>query len=161
MNATASAGKQDTLRAWGVPEDHIASSRTLDFADAFRAVTGGRGVDVVLNSLAKEAIDASLGLLAPGGRFAEMGKTDIRDIARTEADHPGITYRAYNILGISPGRIGEVLSRDTLCKSVGSAVNERAIDVQVTRLRRKIEPDPSFPRFLRTVRGQGYRLVDA
>ncbi|MGW4179123.1 type I polyketide synthase [Streptomyces rubiginosohelvolus] len=107
--ATASAGKQDTLRAWGVPEDRIASSRTLDFADAFRAVTGGRGVDVVLNSLAKEAIDASLGLLAPGGRFAEMGKTDIRDIARTEADHPGITYRAYNILGISPGRIGEVL----------------------------------------------------
>jgi two-component system phosphate regulon response regulator OmpR len=59
------------------------------------------------------------------------------------------------------GRIGEVLSRETLCKIVGAAVNERAIDVQVTRLRRKIEPDPSFPRYLRTVRGQGYRLVDA
>ena len=57
--------------------------------------------------------------------------------------------------------MGEVLSRETLCKSVGSAINERAIDVQVTRLRRKIEPDPSFPRYLRTVRGQGYRLVDA
>ncbi|MFJ6442208.1 type I polyketide synthase [Streptomyces sp. NPDC091649] len=107
--ATASAGKQDTLRAWGVPEDHIASSRTLDFADAFRAATGGRGVDVVLNSLSKDAIDASLRLLAPGGRFAEMGKTDIRDTARTEAEHPGTTYRAYNILGVSPDRIGEVL----------------------------------------------------
>ncbi len=59
------------------------------------------------------------------------------------------------------GRIGEVLSRETLCKTVGANVNERAIDVQVTRLRRKIEPDPSFPRYLRTVRGQGYRLVDA
>jgi two-component system, OmpR family, phosphate regulon response regulator OmpR len=58
-------------------------------------------------------------------------------------------------------RLGEVLSRETLSKSVGAAVNERAIDVQVTRLRRKIEPDPSFPRYLRTVRGQGYRLVDA
>ncbi|MBI3198055.1 MAG: response regulator [Rhodospirillales bacterium] len=58
-------------------------------------------------------------------------------------------------------RMGEVLSRETLCKSVGSAINERAIDVQVTRLRRKIEPDPTFPRYLRTVRGQGYRLVDA
>ena len=58
-------------------------------------------------------------------------------------------------------RMGEALSRETLCKMVGSAVNERAIDVQVTRLRRKIEPDPSFPRYLRTVRGQGYRLVDA
>ena len=59
------------------------------------------------------------------------------------------------------GRLGQVLSREALCKSVGSEVNERAIDVQVTRLRRKIEPDPGFPRYLRTVRGQGYRLVDA
>ena len=59
------------------------------------------------------------------------------------------------------GRMGQVLSREALCRSVGSEVNERAIDVQVTRLRRKIEPDPSFPRYLRTVRGQGYRLVDA
>jgi two-component system phosphate regulon response regulator OmpR len=58
-------------------------------------------------------------------------------------------------------RLGEVLSRETLCRMVGGGVNERAIDVQVTRLRRKIEPDPSFPRYLRTVRGQGYRLVDA
>ena len=58
-------------------------------------------------------------------------------------------------------RLGDVLSREALCKSVGGGVNERAIDVQVTRLRRKIEPDPGFPRYLRTVRGQGYRLVDA
>jgi two-component system phosphate regulon response regulator OmpR len=57
-------------------------------------------------------------------------------------------------------RLGDVLSREALSKSVGG-VNERAIDVQVTRLRRKIEPDPGFPRYLRTVRGQGYRLVDA
>ena len=65
------------------------------------------------------------------------------------------------LLRVFTGRLGEVLSRETLCKSIGAAVNERAIDVQVTRLRRKIEPDPSFPRYLRTVRGQGYRLVDA
>jgi two-component system phosphate regulon response regulator OmpR len=57
--------------------------------------------------------------------------------------------------------LGEVLSREALSNTVGDGVNERAIDVQVTRLRRKIEPDPSFPRYLRTVRGQGYRLVDA
>jgi two-component system phosphate regulon response regulator OmpR len=58
-------------------------------------------------------------------------------------------------------RLGDVLSREALCNSVGGGMNERAIDVQVTRLRRKIEPDPGFPRYLRTVRGQGYRLVDA
>ncbi len=55
-----------------------------------------------------------------------------------------------------------MLSREALSKSVGRRPRERArIDVQVTRLRRKIEPDPGFPRYLRTVRGQGYRLVDA
>ncbi|MFI2346138.1 type I polyketide synthase [Streptomyces sp. NPDC019443] len=107
--ATAGPSKHGTLRDWGIPGDHIASSRSLSFEDDFRAATGGWGIDVVLNSLANEAIDASLRLLAPGGRFAEMGKTDIRDVARTEEQYPGITYRAYNILGVGPERIGEVL----------------------------------------------------
>ena len=77
--ATASRGKWDTLRAMGFDEDHIADSRNLEFEDKFRAVTGGRGMDVVLDSLAGEFVDASLRLVAPGGVFLEMGKTDIRD----------------------------------------------------------------------------------
>jgi two-component system phosphate regulon response regulator OmpR len=53
----------------------------------------------------------------------------------------------------------EVLSREALAAVLGlDDVNERAIDVQVTRLRRKIEPDPREPRFLHTVRGKGYIL---
>ena len=76
---TASRGKWDTLRAMGFDEDHIGDSRTLAFEEKFLAVTGGRGVDVVLNSLAGEFVDASLRLLVRGGRFIEMGKTDIRD----------------------------------------------------------------------------------
>lgn len=87
------------------------------------------------------------------------------DLELGELEHKGkrvpLTDAETALLRALTARLGEVLSRETLCKSIGAAVNERAIDVQVTRLRRKIEPDPSFPRYLRTVRGQGYRLVDA
>ena len=53
----------------------------------------GRGVDVVLDSLAGEFVDASLRLLPPGGRFLEMGKTDVRDPAQVAAGHAGVRYR--------------------------------------------------------------------
>jgi two-component system phosphate regulon response regulator OmpR len=55
--------------------------------------------------------------------------------------------------------LGEVLSREALCRTVGGGTNERAIDVQVTRLRRKMEVDPRAPVYLQTVRGVGYRLA--
>lgn len=73
--ATAgSAVKQDTLYALGV--EHVLSSRSLAFGDEVRAITGGKGVDMVLNSLAGEAMEMSLGLLKPFGRFLELGKQD-------------------------------------------------------------------------------------
>src|SRR5579883_2343317 len=78
-----------------------------------------------------------------------------------KAERVPLTDAEIALLRALGARLGEVLSREALCKSVGGGANERAIDVQVTRLRRKIEPDPGFPRYLRTVRGQGYRLVDA
>ncbi|WP_433228390.1 SDR family NAD(P)-dependent oxidoreductase [Micromonospora sp. CA-248260] len=98
---TASPGKWDTLRALGLDDDHIANSRTLDFATAFRATTGGRGMDVVLNSLADDFVDASLGLLADGGRFLEMGKTDIRDRAEVHAAYPTVDYRPYDLTALA------------------------------------------------------------
>jgi two-component system phosphate regulon response regulator OmpR len=56
-------------------------------------------------------------------------------------------------------RAGEVLSRDEIAAALGTPeAGERAVDVQVTRLRRKIEPDPREPRFLYTVRHRGYVL---
>ncbi|WP_432035296.1 SDR family NAD(P)-dependent oxidoreductase [Streptomyces cucumeris] len=106
--ATASPGKHGVLESLGVDAAHRASSRDLGFEDSVRAATGGRGVDVVLNSLAGEFIDASLRLLGEGGRFLEMGKTDLRDPGH---DHPGVRYLPYDLIAdAGPELIGRMLA---------------------------------------------------
>ncbi|UED87445.1 SDR family NAD(P)-dependent oxidoreductase [Streptomyces profundus] len=108
--ATASEAKQRAVAELGVAEERIASSRDLDFRDAFLAATDGAGVDVVLDSLAREFVDASLELLPRGGRFASMGKTDIRDPERVAAEHPGVSYRAYDLGEAGEQRVFEILT---------------------------------------------------
>ncbi|WTR18939.1 SDR family NAD(P)-dependent oxidoreductase [Streptomyces sp. NBC_00138] len=103
--ATASPAKWPALRAQGVDADRIASSRDPRFADRLRAADPGLAVDVVLNALAGEFTDASLELLGDGGRFVEMGKTDPRDPDRVAADHPGVVYRAFDLLTVEPAVI--------------------------------------------------------
>ncbi|MBV9708320.1 MAG: SDR family NAD(P)-dependent oxidoreductase, partial [Chloroflexi bacterium] len=74
--ATAgSEEKRTQLRAQGI--QHVMDSRSLTFADEVLAATNGRGVDVILNSLSGEAQKRSLEILAPCGRFLEIGKRDI------------------------------------------------------------------------------------
>ncbi len=107
--ATASRGKWSTLRAMGFDDDHISDSRSLEFEDKFRAVTGGRGMDVVLDSLAGDFVDASLRLVAAGGVFLEMGKTDIRDSGVIAEEHPGVRYRAFDLFEAGPERIQQML----------------------------------------------------
>ncbi|WP_264349519.1 type I polyketide synthase [Streptomyces milbemycinicus] len=96
--ATASPGKHPMLEAMGIDETHRASSRDLDFEHTFRAATGSEGMDVVLDCLAGEFVDASLRLLGQGGRFIEMGKTDIRDPEQIADTHPGVHYRSYDLV---------------------------------------------------------------
>ncbi|MEU8146471.1 SDR family NAD(P)-dependent oxidoreductase [Nonomuraea sp. NPDC048901] len=95
---TASPGKWASLP---LDEEHVASSRTLEFAAKFGQV------DVVLNSLAGEFTDASLGMLAPGGRFVEMGKTDIRDV---ETIASGVRYAPFDLSDAGPDRTQEILT---------------------------------------------------
>ncbi|MEV0414708.1 type I polyketide synthase [Streptomyces sp. NPDC050448] len=106
--ATASPAKWPTLRGLGLDDDHLASSRDLEFAQKFLDSSGGRGVDVVLNSLAHTFVDASLKLLPQGGNFVEMGKTDIRDPQRVAADHPGVDYEAFDLYAAGPDAIQEM-----------------------------------------------------
>ncbi len=108
--ATASPAKWPVLRAMGLADDHIASSRDAEFERRFLAVTGGRGVDMVLNSLANELTDASLRLLVNGGRFVEMGRTDLRSAASVAADHPGVAYLPFTLHEVGAERLGEMLT---------------------------------------------------
>jgi acyl transferase domain-containing protein/NAD(P)-dependent dehydrogenase (short-subunit alcohol dehydrogenase family) len=107
---TASPGKWDALQALGLDREHIASSRTLEFRDRFLKATGGEGVDVVVDSLAREFVDASLELLPRGGRFVELGKTDIRDAGEMAEAYPGVLYRAFNLPEAGPERIQRMLA---------------------------------------------------
>uniref|UniRef100_UPI0035AC194D type I polyketide synthase n=1 Tax=Streptomyces longispororuber TaxID=68230 RepID=UPI0035AC194D len=103
--ATASPAKWPALRALGIDDDHLASSRDLEFARKFLATSDGHGMDVVLNSLAHTFVDASLTLLPRGGAFVEMGKTDIREPRRVAADHPGVAYEAFDLYEAGPEAI--------------------------------------------------------
>lgn len=73
--ATAGTGeKREFVRLLGA--DHVLDSRSLSFAVDVMALTGGEGVDIVLNSLAGEAVRRGLDVLRPFGRFLELGKRD-------------------------------------------------------------------------------------
>ncbi|WP_434739545.1 SDR family NAD(P)-dependent oxidoreductase [Micromonospora sp. SH-82] len=102
--ATASPAKHPTLRALGLDDDHIASSRESGFGERFAARTGGRGVDVVLNSLTGDLLDESAGLLADGGVFVEMGKTDLRPAEQFRG-----RYVPFDLSEAGPDRLGEIL----------------------------------------------------
>lgn len=106
---TASEPKWPALRELGLEDDHIASSRDLNFVEHFGKTAPGESFDIVLNSLAREFIDESLALLGNGGRFLEMGKIDLREQSWIAEHHPGVTYRVYNLPEAGPDRIQEML----------------------------------------------------
>jgi acyl transferase domain-containing protein/D-arabinose 1-dehydrogenase-like Zn-dependent alcohol dehydrogenase/acyl carrier protein len=108
--ATAHPDKWSVLGGLGVDDAHISSSRSLEFKEKFLGLTDGAGVDVVLDSLAGEFVDASLELLPRGGRFVEMGKTDIRDPDEVAARYEGVRYRAFDLMEAGHERIQEMLA---------------------------------------------------
>ncbi|GAB4394191.1 MAG: response regulator transcription factor [Kiloniellaceae bacterium] len=85
------------------------------------------------------------------------------DLEREELTKAGsyvrLTTAEASLLKALARRAGEPISRDDLGEESMISGNARTIDVQVTRLRRKIEADPKFPRYLQTVRGTGYVLM--
>jgi len=91
--------KRSYLRSIGV--HHVMDSRNLDFAAEIMKITDGRGVDAVLNSLAGEFIEKSLLVLAPDGRFMEIGKRDILSPEEAGRIRPDVTYYAIDLVTVT------------------------------------------------------------
>lgn len=65
------------IREYNIPEQHIFNSRDTSFAQGIKRITKGYGMDIILNSLAGDSLQASWECIAPYGRFIEIGKADI------------------------------------------------------------------------------------
>jgi two-component system phosphate regulon response regulator OmpR len=64
-----------------------------------------------------------------------------------------------SILNILGQKVGQIFTREKLAELLGVEQSPRSIDVQITRLRKKIEQDSKNPRYLQTARGKGYMLL--
>ncbi|CAG8389850.1 unnamed protein product [Penicillium salamii] len=79
--------KHFLMRTYGLEEEQIFFSRDISFAQGILAATHGEGVDVALNSLSGDALQATFECIAPFGRFIELGKRDITTNSRLEMAH--------------------------------------------------------------------------
>ena len=123
--ATAgSSSKRALLKTLGVR--HLLDSRRGDFAEAVMELTGGRGVDVVLNALAGEAIPMGLSCLAEFGRFIEIGKRDIYQNTRIPL-RPLRANSSFHVVAMDAVFHGdEELTRQMLEK-ISDVIEERAL----------------------------------
>ncbi|MZQ89639.1 response regulator [Frigidibacter albus] len=118
-----------------------------------------------INAILRRAPQAA----AKGPKFIHLGPVRY-DLDRGELWQGDalvrLTATEAALMRIFAGKAGEPISRQTLVEELGrdkggaaEQAQERAVDVQITRLRRKIEGDPKEPRYLQTVRGAGYMLM--
>jgi two-component system phosphate regulon response regulator OmpR len=150
------------LTARGSPDDRIAGFES-GADDYLPKPFDARELELRIRALLRRTImPAAPASAEAAGRPIELGALTF-DPARGELrgdDGPiRLTGGEAALLGALARRANEVLSREDIAEALEmDDASERAIDVQVTRLRRKIESDPRDPRFLHTVRGRGYVL---
>lgn len=99
-------------KLYNIADDHILSSRDTSFASAIKRMTRGRGVDMVLNSLADEMQRQSWRCLAPGGVFVEVGKAVLDSVRTAAGNQVGATYSVFDlehIIRSRPKIVGKLL----------------------------------------------------
>ena len=101
---------------FGIPESHILSSRDGKFEGGIKRLTDGRGVDVIMNSLAGEGLRLSWSCIAPFGRFIELGKRDFFVNTRLEMAKfaKNVTFAAVDLVDLiklKPDYVADVLAK--------------------------------------------------
>jgi two-component system phosphate regulon response regulator OmpR len=147
------------LTARGAPDDRIAGlEQGVD--DYLAKPFDPRELALRIRTILRRAAPApaaphSLAPMQIGNRWFDIERAELRGpdgIIR-------LTGGEAALLQALARRAGDILSREDIGEALGTPdAGERAIDVQVTRLRRKIEPDPREPRFIQTIRHRGYVL---
>jgi two-component system phosphate regulon response regulator OmpR len=145
------------LTAAGSPDDRVAGfEHGAD--DYLPKPFDPRELSLRIRTILRRAAPAALAPGAPvqlGTLWFHPDKGELRGADPSQK----LTGGEAALLAALARRAGEVLSREEIAAALGTPeAGERAVDVQVTRLRRKIEPDPREPRFLQTVRHRGYVL---
>lgn len=147
------------LTARGAPDDRIAGlEQGVD--DYLAKPFDPRELALRIRTILRRATPAptapqSLAPMQIGNRWFDIERAELRGpdgIIR-------LTGGEAALMQALARRAGEILSREDIGEALGTPdAGERAIDVQVTRLRRKVEPDPREPRFIQTIRHRGYIL---
>jgi len=146
------------LTARGAPEDRIAGFEA-GADDYLPKPFEPRELVLRIRAMLRRAPpplpEAPTGPLRLGALTFDRDRGELRDADGTVR----LTGGEAALLGALAAKPNEVLSREDIAEALGmDDSGERAIDVQITRLRRKVEADPRDPRFLHTVRGRGYVL---